>query len=650
MKKMLLEPFAIGGMALKNRIVQSPMELDFGSNEGFVTDRGVDYFEVRARGGTGLIIVGITYVRRDGKSMNNQHGISDDRYIAEMQVLCKTVHKYGAKIALQLHHGGRLAKYREANTPAVAPSPIVFGSSTGADSNRSSYSNEAPKELSLKEIEELITCYAQAAKRAKLAGFDGVELHAAHGYLIDQFLSPASNIRKDQFGGSIENRARFLVEIIKASKTAVGKEFPVWCRLNGQEFGINGGITRLDAQTTSRLAEAAGADAIHVTCAGPSNPINLTTPIFTSAVIADLASGIKQVVNVPVIAVGKMTPEAAENILREGKADLISFGRPHITDPDLAGKIARNELEDIRPCIYCMRCRDDAFASVGGVRCSVNAALGREAEYRITSTPNPRRILIIGGGPAGMEAARVAALRGHSVTLWEKESKLGGQLIFGCIPPHKDRIEVLRSYLARQVRKTGVKVETGFEGTADKIIAFKPDIVVFATGGLPFSPPIPNQGDIPVLQALDVLGGKKKVGERVVIIGGGLVGCELAEYLTENGKKVTVTNILNEMGQGMGPGLRGPLLERLVKMGVELLVSVTYDHFGRDGVVLVTKEGIRRTITADTIVLSAGLKPCQQVYEEIKGKVPDIKLIGDCMEARSIRDAIADGYRVALTL
>lgn len=650
MKNMLFEPYAIGNMALKNRIVQSPMDLDFANDEGYVTTRGINYFEARAKGGTGLIIVGISYVRRDGKALANQHGICDDSFISMMCKLTDAVHKHGAKIALQLHHGGRLAKYREINTPAVAPSPIEFGTTSGAESNRAGYAGHPPKELNEDEIYDLISCFAQAARRAKEAGFDGVELHGAHGYLIDQFLSPASNIRTDQFGGSVENRSRFLVEIIKTTKNTVGKNFPVWCRIDGREFGVNGGITLSDARRTAQLAQLAGADAIHVSCAGPTNPINLTTATFVPAVISDLAWGVKQVVDIPVIAVGKMTPDSAEKILQEGKADLIAFGRTHIADPEFAAKVASDNSEDVTPCIYCMRCRDDVFASVGGVRCSVNAALGREAEYRIMTTSNPKKILIVGGGPAGMEAARVAALRGHSVTLWEMSSKMGGQLLFGCIPPHKDRIEVLRRYLERQVIKTGVKVEVGFEATAEKILAFKPDAVVFATGGIPFTPPIPNRGDTQIVQALDVLAGKKEVGNRVVIVGGGLVGCELAEYLVENGKMVTITNLLDEMGQGVGAGLRGPLIERLIEMKIDLLTSVKYEYFGSDGVVLKTKDGQQRIIPADSIVLAAGVKPSRKVYEEIKGQISEISLIGDCVESRTIRDAIADGYSTAMKL
>ncbi len=650
MEGLLWKPIQIGEMALKNRVVQSAMGTAFGNEEGFVTQRLIDYLEARARGGTGLIIVEITCVHPHGRVFSNQLRINDDKYIPAMQKLTDTLHLHGAKIALQLHHGGRIAKSGLTHAQAVAPSalPFVGGPSAGS---MSGLGGEVPRELTVQEIRTLVSRYAEAAARAQKAGFDGVELHAAHGYLIDQFLSPASNIRKDEYGGSVQNRARFLVEIIKAVKGAVGGSTPVWCRINGKEWGLEGGITAEDAQQTARLAEEAGADAIHVTSVGPTSPINITDPVFVPAVLADLAEGIKRAVTIPVIVVGKITPEAGEKILAQGKADLVAVGRSHLADPEFTNKAASNRLDDLTPCILCMRCREDVFdPAADGIRCSVNAALGREAEYRITRAEAPRRVLVIGGGPGGLEAARVAALRGHRVTLWEKEHKLGGQLLFGSVPPHKDRIELLRSYLERQAYKRGVEIGLGVEATAAKIEDFNPDLVILATGGLPFSPEIPNSGGLPVVQSVDVLRGAVEVGKRVVIIGGGLVGCEVADYLADKGKKVTVTNILPEMAQGVGPALKGFLLDRLVAKGIRLMTGVKYDRYASDGVVLTTKEGQTETVGADTVILAAGQTPSSRLYEDLKGKQLEIHLVGDCVRARTIRDAIAEGYRAGLTV
>jgi len=623
-------------MELRNHIVMPPMVTRYGDEKGYVTERTKNYYAARALGGAALIIVEATYVHQCGHAFANQLGISDDRFLPGMSELVQAIHRHGAKAAIQLHHGGRMAKSELSGMPPVAPSPLAIPG------------GEVPKELTTAEIAEAVAWFAEAARRARKAGFDGVEIHGAHGYLIDQFLSRTSNRRQDSYGGSLPNRGRFLVEVIKAVRETAGEDYSVWCRINGKEYGVEEGTTTEEAREFARMAQEAGIDAIHVSAWGPASPTNLTTATFLPAVIADLAAGIKKAVTVPIIAVGRITPEVGERLLEQQKADLIAFGKPLLADPEFPNKVASGKLEDITPCIVCMGCRDDLRSpTVVGIRCSVNAALGREAEYKITPTKRPGKVLVVGGGPAGMEAARVAALRGHRVTLWEKESRLGGQLIPAAIPPHKHRIEPLNRYLETQVRKLDIEIKLGTEATAALVESLRPEVVVLAAGVTAFTPEIPGLDQVHPVQAVDVLAGKVPVGDRVIVIGGELVGCETAEFLAEKGKKVTVTRRSKEMALGVGPSLRTFFLNRLAEKGVTLLTGIRYHEVTPDGLVVTTEAGERKTIAADTIVLAAGANPNRKLQEELKGKVPEIHLVGDCVEPRTIRDAIADGFRIA---
>ena len=629
----LWEPFRIGRMELKNRVVMPPMVTRYAADDGFVTERTRDYYEARARGGAGLIIVEATYVHRQGWAFPNQLGISDDKFIPGMRELVDVVHKHGAKIGIQIHHGGREAKSAVNGLQPVAPSPLP------------GMAGETPREMMVEEIAETVAYFADAAVRARTAGFDGVELHGAHGYLIDQFLSPNSNKRKDEYGGSVRNRACFLLEIIADVKEAVGDDYPVWCRMDGKEYGVEG-ITLEDAQKTARLVQEAGLAAIHVSAWGPESPVNRTTPTFTPVVIEDLAEGIKKVVSIPVIAVGRITPEDAERLLEEGKADLIAIGKAMLADPEWTNKVATGKTDDITPCIICNGCRDDLRnPKLVGIRCSANATLGREKESDIVPAAKPKKFLVVGGGPAGMEAARVAAMRGHQVTLWEKESRLGGQLVQAAIPPHKDRIAPLTKYLETQLQKLGVRIQLGKEATATAVAEFKPDAVVVATGIRPFVPDIPGLDKAQVVQAGDVLEEKVKVGNKVAIIGGELVGCETAEFLVDQGKQVTVMRRGSEMATSVGPSNRAFFLSRLLDKGVTLLREVRYDGISAEGVIITTRDGEERTIEADTVVLAAGSVPDTALYDAIKDKVSEAYHIGDCVEPRTIRDAISEGFR-----
>jgi len=638
MFKLLCQPFKLGSLTLRNRMVMPPMVVSYAAVDGYTSDRNIAYYEARAKGGVGLIIQEATYVHPLGQILGNEQGISDDKYIPGLRKLTQAVHRHGAKMAVQLIHGGRAAYLPEGVQP-LGPSPIAAPGKT------------VPKELTVAEIARIVEYFAEAGVRARQAGFDGIEIHAAHNYLIDQFISPASNHRLDEYGGSVENRARLLVQIIRAVKGVVGDEFPVWCRMNGKEFGVRGGETLSDAKKVARLAEKAGAVAIHVSAAGPASPINLTTPIFSPALIADLAAGIKASVKIPVIAVGRMTPEAGEELLAQGKADLIAFGRALLADPELPNKVRQGHPEEIRSCILCFRCRQDLLARPApGVGCAINIATGHETVYEITKARKSKRVLIVGGGPAGMEAARVAALKGHRVSLWEREPDLGGQLKSARVAPHKDRLGALLPYYARELKKLGVEIKKGTEVTLAKIKQFSPDALIIATGAKPVVPEIPGLESAHPVQAVDVLLGKAKVGENVVVIGGELVASEAAEFLAAQGKKVTMLRRGNQMAQKVNPVLRDNLLERLNKAGIKMLTGVTYKTASDKALIITTGDGERKTLKADTIVLAAGAVSERDLYNEVKDQFGAIYLIGDSVSPRTLRDAIDEGFKTGVKI
>jgi NADPH-dependent 2,4-dienoyl-CoA reductase/sulfur reductase-like enzyme len=362
-----------------------------------------------------------------------------------------------------------------------------------------------------------------------------------------------------------------------------------------------------------------------------------------------LAEGIKKVVNIPVMIAGRMTPGAGERALREGKTDLVVIGRAFFADPEIPNRVASGRLDDIRPCITCGGCSGRTMHGVA-TQCAVNAALSREREYRITPAEKKKRVLVIGGGPAGMEAARVAALRGHEVTLYERKNKLGGQLELATIPPHKDNLQLLAPYMSDQLAKAGVKVDLGREVTTDVISQMKPDTVVLATGIAPSIPDIPGmQGDNLVIVE-DVLMGKVQVGDKVVIIGGGMAGCETAEFLVAKGKKITIIEELPEMAPKLFPAARNPLINRLAVAGVDMLTSVKCTQATEKGLVIEDKEGHKRTIEADTIIAASGVKPNRELQENLKGTDCEVHLVGDCVEPRDIMGAIHDGARVGRAL
>lgn len=640
----LFDPIKIGKLELKNRIVMPALNTKFGTEWGAVNDRLIDYFVERAKGGVGLIVIENTCIDWPaGKAGTNPIRADDWKFIQGLHDLAEAVHLYGAKIATQLQHPGRQGSSLTSaeGQQLVAPSEIPC-LPTGA---------EMPHALTIEEIEVLIGKYIMGATITKAAGFDAVEIQGGHGYLITQFMSPYSNKREDEYGRDFEGRMKFPISIIEGIRMVVGPDFPIIFRLSADEY-VEGGLALEDNKLIARRLEAAGVDAISVSSGIYESP-PWYSRIFPTAGMpvgcnVPLAQEIKKVVKIPIIVAGKLgNPVLAEKVLREGKADLIAMGRALLADPELPRKAHEGRFEDICPCIYCNEACIGNISRMWRISCVVNPTLGREREYAIEPAKRKKRVLVVGGGPAGMEAARVASLRGHKMTLYEKEKTLGGQLIAASAPPFKEQIGDLAEYLENQIGKLRVKVKLGTEVTPALIKRLKPDVVILATGAIPIAPKIPGARANKVATATDILLGRKKAGKKVVIIGGGEVGGELAWFLAEKGKKVTIVEMLGGVAMDMNMFSRFYLLDKLAELGIEMLINTTAQEITDKGVVAVDMEGNKQVIEADTVILATGFRSNNGLERKLKGTAPEVYTIGDCVKPGKIWGAIDSASRVA---
>jgi 2,4-dienoyl-CoA reductase-like NADH-dependent reductase (Old Yellow Enzyme family)/thioredoxin reductase len=640
----LFEPIRIGKLELKNRIVMPALNTKLGNEWGAMSERMIDYYAERARGGVALIIIENTCIDWPvGKAGTNPIRADEWKFIQGLHELAEAVHVYGTKIATQLHHAGRQGSSMTSaeGQQLVAPSAIPC-LPTGA---------EMPRELTLDEIEAIIGKYIFAATVTKAAGFDAVEVHGAHGYIISQFMSPYTNKREDEYGGDFENRMRFPLRIIEGIRMVTGPDFPIIFRISADEY-IEGGLTLEDNKLIAQRLESAGVDIFNVSAGIYESPPWFSR-IFPTMGMPEgcnvpLAQEVKKVVKRPVIVAGKLgAPILAEEVLEEGKADLIAIGRALLVDPELPLKASQGRLNDIRPCIYCNEACAGNVSRMWSIGCVVNPALGKEKEYRFEPATKTKRVLVIGGGPAGMEAARIASLRGHSVTLLEQQKVLGGQLLAASAPQFKQPIRDFMEYLKTQVKKQGVKVQLGKRVSAALVKRLKPDVVVIATGATASIPNIPGVGGGNVVTASDILLGKKNAGSEAVIIGGGEVGAELAWYLAEQGKKVTIVEMLGAVAMDMNMFSRLYLMDKLGELGVNILTDTTAQKITSEGVVARDMEGKEQVINADTVILAAGFKCNNLLEKRLKVVAPEVYAIGDCVKPGKIEGAISTAWRVA---
>jgi 2,4-dienoyl-CoA reductase (NADPH2) len=708
----LLSPTRIGTLELRNRIAMAPMGVEIVDDDGQVREPLIRYYEERARGGAALLITEVcamAYPR--GANSAHQMAMSDDSYLPGLQALTERVHTHGAKIAAQLVHHGKMSRLdtkhgRDVLVPSV---PTFHGA---MDMARDLTPEEIQKLLAAvggaqpkfrpathDDIAGLVAGFAEAGERAKRAGFDAVEIHSAHGYILSGFLSSAWNLRDDEYGGPLENRARLLCEVLRATRERVGADFPLWCRLDAVEYRTPNGITIEDAEETAELAVRAGADAIHVSAYQDAT----SAPGFTEGTlvhkdhgIADYAARIKKHVDVPVIAVGRIEPEVGNGLIREGKADVIAMGRKMLADPELALKLTENRPQDVRPCIYCYTCVAQPFFDER-VRCAVNPETANEAELsdRLrTPAPAPKHVLIAGGGTAGLEAARVAALRGHRVTLFEKSDLLGGTLRFAALVYEPN--QRLLDWLEAQVRGLGVELRLETELTPELARAEAADAVIVASGAQRERLDVPGadlphvfdgddlrslltgQGDSKASEKLSMVGrlavkagraigatrdperlrelsrAYMPVGKHVVVIGGGLVAIELAEFMAERGRDVTVLGEGPTFATEMAHPRRWRVLHDLREAGVHLIDQAAVTRIDERNVHYATGPAEGHTtpdqVKADTVVIATGLVANPALADALREQGITPIVIGDCQGVGYIEGAIRDGFSAAIAI
>ena len=639
----IFSPITIKSMTLSNRVVMPPMGTNLGNDDGTVSEENLAYLKRRAKGQPGLIITEITAAHPGGIVNPKQLGAYDDRFIPGLNKLVSVVHESGAKIAMQIHHVGRESFFLLGQGKAVGPSAVP-----------SIVYRMTPREMTVEEIKEVIIAFGSGAARARKAGFDAVELHAAHGYLLMQFLSAISNRRKDEYGGAtLKERSRFVIEVIEEVRRKVGPGFPISVRVSGEEY-IRGGYTIDDMQTILPDMVKAGADLIHASIGTHGSPgaITSATAEFEPGFNTKLARKMKEVVAVPVIAVGRFSdPALADEVIGRGDADLVAFGRQFLADPDFLIKAKSGRSADIRKCIACNQgCIEREILGEGNIRCSINPETGQETIYPKGPAAKPKNVWVVGSGPGGLTAAFEAARLGHQVTLFEQEKELGGQIRYARIPPHKEIYGEWIDWQIGQVKKAGVTIKSNTEVTEGLLREGRPEHVILAAGGRKIIPEIPGMDKSHVCDAWQILSNKVAPKNHVLVVGGGLIGMETADFLSEQGSQVTLVEILERSPVRKITSHGYMVHQRLSEKKCRLLFSTALSAIGEGSVEIETK-GERTTLAPiDQVVLAVGLK----AKDELKGVLEALKIpfdvIGDARLPRRIFEAVEEGAHAAWEL